>query len=394
MDILNYLNQFDLDIRKTKNARFMDQKVTPDVLCIVADCIINFIGEDESNNITFTSKDIWGHEYSNANVKELFGKTDLNNKNASNEYDKFFQQPMKTMSYAKILKETKIGARIYFTVIKSEILNYISIKENNSLTFLNVYLEKVLKDSGLWVEFENFFEMNNKDSLVILKKKYEEFIINNTPINGSLEVRRIFTKVLNPLAFKRKLHGVERGQFSSDIISNPQLFYNRKNWRDISKKKGETRGEYDLRNNEEKEVFKQKQKAYVKYSLSKAKGIVRKLHSPTSEIDDEFSNGNATHVHHIFMKSDYPIISSHIENLILLTPTQHYTKAHPNNTQIINRDYQLSCLLHKINSIEIHSNTYSKEDLLFVIKEGLNKEFDPNISYQDLKIELQNIYNQ
>ena len=32
--IKNYLNQFDLDIRKTRDARFMDQKCTPDVICL------------------------------------------------------------------------------------------------------------------------------------------------------------------------------------------------------------------------------------------------------------------------------------------------------------------------------------------------------------------------
>jgi len=36
-----YFKSFDFDIRKTKNARFIDQKVTPDVLSIVADCILN-----------------------------------------------------------------------------------------------------------------------------------------------------------------------------------------------------------------------------------------------------------------------------------------------------------------------------------------------------------------
>jgi len=45
MDIIieNYLNEIDLDIRKTNNARFMDQKVTPDVLSIIADSILEFV---------------------------------------------------------------------------------------------------------------------------------------------------------------------------------------------------------------------------------------------------------------------------------------------------------------------------------------------------------------
>ena len=54
MDIFNYLDDLNLDIRETHNARFMDQKVTPDVLCMIADCIINFIDTDESNNRIFS----------------------------------------------------------------------------------------------------------------------------------------------------------------------------------------------------------------------------------------------------------------------------------------------------------------------------------------------------
>ncbi len=42
-DIIAYLKRFDLDIRKTGDARFMDQKCTPDVVCFIADCIINTI---------------------------------------------------------------------------------------------------------------------------------------------------------------------------------------------------------------------------------------------------------------------------------------------------------------------------------------------------------------
>ena len=41
--ITSYLNQFDLDVRKSGDARFMDQKCTPDVVCFIADCIINAV---------------------------------------------------------------------------------------------------------------------------------------------------------------------------------------------------------------------------------------------------------------------------------------------------------------------------------------------------------------
>jgi len=38
-----YLNTIDLDVRKTGNARFFDQKVQPDVLSAVCECILHCI---------------------------------------------------------------------------------------------------------------------------------------------------------------------------------------------------------------------------------------------------------------------------------------------------------------------------------------------------------------
>ncbi len=389
--IETHFNNSNFDIKVTNNARFMDQKVTPDVLCIIADCILNFIETQDCDTVEFNSSDIWKHDYSNTNIQEIFGKTDVTNKKAKNEYDKFFQQPLKALAYAKILKEDKRGGKIYFSILNKEILEFISIKERNTLDFLNMYLEKVLKNSGIWYLFENFFVDNTKEKFNLLKSEYEQFIIEHTRINGETEVRRIFTKIINPLAFKRQKHGTSKGFFSKDIISNDVLMYNRKNWRDITKSKSETRDEYELR---AKNEIKKSKDAYVKYTINKATNIVRKLHTPISEINDNLSVGDATQVHHIFMKSEYPQIESYIENLILLTGTQHNTKAHPNNnTRIVNKDYQLLCLLAKSDSIEKYYNTYSKEDFLFVLRVGLNTEFTNNIEFGEIKEKLVELYN-
>ena len=51
-NITNHLQNFDFDVRKSKDARFMDQKVTPDVLSIIADCVLNY---DADRNIEFTN---------------------------------------------------------------------------------------------------------------------------------------------------------------------------------------------------------------------------------------------------------------------------------------------------------------------------------------------------
>ena len=89
------------------------------------------------------------------------------------------------------------------------------------------------------------------------------------------------------------------------------------------------------------------QDAYESYQVTKAMNLLRKIQIE-SEVKDQFANGEATQVHHIFPKSQFPMIVHYLENLIKLTATQHFTKVHPsNNTQVINKDYQFLCLIAK-----------------------------------------------
>lgn len=92
-EIEEFLNKHNYDIRISHNARWIDQKCTPDVLCIVADCILNYIYD--KGNIEFTSKAIWFYDYTIQNVHDIFRKVQVNSISATNEYDKFFGQPIK-----------------------------------------------------------------------------------------------------------------------------------------------------------------------------------------------------------------------------------------------------------------------------------------------------------
>jgi len=382
--IEEHLNKYNFDIRESKNARFMDQKVTPDVLCIIADCVLQFLKKDVDKS--FTTKDIWDSDYANENVKDIFNKPDVLNNKASHEYDKFFAQPLKMLSYAKILNEEQKSRKNNFKINNKELLEYISIKEKNSLNFIILYLDKVLKDSKIFYLFDNFFRNQTKENFEALKSKFEKFIIENTNIKETLEPRRIFTKILNPLSFSKKSHGTKKGFLSKNTIDYDELMYNRRNWRDLSKKKDETREEYKNRN-------EKKEEAFVKFTIEKAKRLIRQRHKNVSEVKDELQNAPATQVHHIFPKNEYKEIESYLENLILLTPNQHLTKAHPNNnTKIIDRDYQCLCLLYKSDSImesveNIKDGFYSKDDFIFVLKKGLGDECDLNSqkSFDEIK---------
>lgn len=389
-NIKKHLKQYNLDVRRIGDARFMDQKVTSDVLCIIADCVLQFVCGNVAKE--FTTKDIWESEYANKNVKNIFNKPNVSDTKARSEYDKFFAQPLKMLAYSKVLNLKKKGNRNVFIVNNINLLNYISIKERNALSFIVIYLEKLLKDSGVWNLFENFFNKNDKDNFVGLKDGFKDFLYKYTKINSSnkYEPGRIFAKVINPLAYDRKLHGTKGGFFSHDIIGYDELMYNRKNWRDIFKLRGETRQEYKSR---AKRIIENRKNAFVKFTIGKAKRLIRVRYQDVSEVRDKLAIGQATQVHHIFPKSDYPEIESYLENLILLTATQHSTKAHPqNNTRIVDKDYQLLCLLSKSFSIkksveELKDGFYSKEDFVFVLNTGIKTDdkFNMNKTFEEIK---------
>lgn len=117
-----------------------------------------------------------------------------------------------------------------------------------------------------------------------------------------------------------------------------------------------------------------------------------------SEIKDQWGNGDATQIHHIFPKHKFPQLAHYLENLIKITATQHYTKAHPNNkTKDISIDYQLVCLLAKSDSIEksLKKNEmyYRNESFIYCINTGLTKELKLDLTFRQIKAELATIYN-
>ena len=95
--ISNHFKDLDLDVRKSKDGTWIDQKCTPDVVCFVADCINEYVKTKIENgekleDITFTIKDIWGQDYSRNSIA-MFGKPDI--EMTSNEYDKLFSSTYK-----------------------------------------------------------------------------------------------------------------------------------------------------------------------------------------------------------------------------------------------------------------------------------------------------------
>lgn len=374
---LDFFNKFDYDVRKTRDARWIDQKCTFDVVSIIADCIIEYI---ENIKEEFTVSDIWHSDYSRNNVIEIFSKPDPELR-ARHEYDKYFGQPIKLLSYSRILSTRKEKNRYYYKVNNKELLENIALRPSNALNFLYEYIVKVLKDSELYQGFETFFEKQNKESYINIRQEFIDFTIKHTAINKEVECGRIFTKVINPLAFKLRKLGTEKGRISSKKITMNDLQYNRSNWRDelSGKEKSITREEHTLT------LEQLKSKALKKYTINKAKKDVKRyndqFYSSESEVIQPAESISATQAHHIFAQSDYPEISYYLENLIVITPNQHFGMAHPkNNTQYVDKDFQYICLLAKTRRImenlisESFPKFYNFEDYKFVLNTGLGTE--------------------
>ena len=87
-------------------------------------------------------------------------------------------------------------------------------------------------------------------------------------------------------------------------------------------------------------------------------------------------------MHHIFPSSDFPTIADYLENLIALTPTQHYSYAHPNNnTKYVDLDYQYLCLIEKTGTIRDNLLGRTEGPVIYdfnsyqtVLNTGLNTE--------------------
>ena len=295
--LIQHFKKYDLDIRKKPAGyyRFMDQKITPDVLSFIADCIVNFLG-DKKDNTPFSVKDIWEFSYFIKNTIAVFGKPSPENETAEHEYDKFVAQPLKTLAFAKVLNEKKNGKKNLYSVLNADILEYISQNERNAWHFLVFYIEKVLFDSGFIKNLETFKKKALSDTLTKedfkkLKTRFQSFMRGYTEINGTVEINRIFPKVLNPYSALHQIPGTEKGHITTGRFIYPDLMYNRQNFRDIGKEKTLSRQEAV------KEITVQNE--FISYHVQKAKNIIKRHHS-SSEVKDSLATGMATQVHHIF----------------------------------------------------------------------------------------------
>ena len=352
----DFLSQFnDFDIRQRHDARYVDQKCTPDIVCFIADCILS----TSCATKTFSINDLWEERYFIENCRVIFGKPSPADVSARNEYNKVLCQPLKLLAYAHVLDVEKIDKTLLFTVANAEMLEYISVKERNAYNFMLKFFAKV--------------------------------VAANTPSHSKTDVDRIFHKVFNLFAYSNMLPGS-----NGKLLDWYDLMYNRVNWRDKGKKqKSLTRQQATAA-----EIEQINRDFYIDYQVNKAIRKVRDKQGTISEVHDDLANGIATEVHHIFPKSEFPELASYFENLILLTSSQHRQKAHPkSNFHLINREYQLICLMAKSRTIEDYilqhgESFYTKRSFVYVVNTGTSsRELDESDSFDVIRMFIHTYYN-
>lgn len=363
-DIIQFCNARNYDLRLTHNGRWIDQKCTPDVMWSISDFVLDFVDNVKAQ---FTVRDIWQSDYAKETIAETFSKPGTDEKKAENEYDKVFSQPLCLLCYAGVIKDVSTNSRHLYEIENRDVLEYIAKNDTYSLRFLYVYIEKVLRDSGLFPVFNAFFNSQDKAHFNAMKQAFIDFYHEHTPIKKDFEPKRIFTKVLNPLAFRLKKKGTEGGHMSTTLITKADMMYNQDNFRDVYKDKPKdmTRKEWlelhpDI---DRRDGYFEQQMSHSKKQLKRFIAEYRNNISELTMFADGHDDMTApTQMHHIFPRNEFPAIMHYIENLIALTPNQHYGFAHPNNnTQVVDLAAQKVLLIAKTYSIKQNLENSSEE---------------------------------
>ena len=379
--IIEHLEKLDLKFKKDKDIpKFCDQKTQIDVVECVSLCILNYKKKN-----WFTKKDIWFSKFSVDHVYEVFRKPISTDKKSKKEFDKFFAQPKAFLTFFGVLIREKKSNAYYHTIANRKILEYISDNQNNSLNFMYLCFVFFLKqNSELKKKVDDFFKTQDKTSFQELKETYEIFIKKHTKIENDNEPRRTFTPFINLLAFKNIKKGTQGGRLSSDFIHRDELIYGRPNWKDIATKKprGKTRAEWHI-----EYLEKQDEEKALTTTEAYAKKCIKEKYG---EISEYSKSAGAHATHHIFPRSFHFKLCGFKENLIRITPDEHFTKAHPkNNTQKIDENFQIELLKAKLNSIETSfknkENFYDLKNFIFILNIGFNINLPDDLTVNDLK---------
>ena len=394
--ITSHLEQLDLDIRKSHNARYFDQKTKSDVVELLARCILELIKNDSQK--IFTNRDIWKMEIFENEANEYFNKPKPSDSGAGSEYNKFISQPVLLFLYSGLLSGKKEGTTWHYQCKNMDLLLYISKRPQFAGRFLAEYYEKIFRKSGLGQPLDNFLRKQDVNTLNQLKEDFYCLLYKYTPIGnkgakgsqpGHTETNRIFNPTLNLICAKHRTKGTEKGRVADHVIRSDELQYNRLNFRDMWKEKEMPR----------KEAMMTELKRYEAYSRSqeaKAKHLIKQMYGDMPMYLDGLHTSPIMEVHHIIQRSQKPEFAGHVENLINLSPTQHKGQAHFSNNKVrtsqTNLEYQRRLLIANSfyieKSLERNEVYYAKPQLIDLLKYGLELDVEEECTFEDLRITI------
>jgi hypothetical protein len=379
--INDYLSSLDLNLRQKDSLAFANQKIKADVLEIIAELIIK---HTDDNQNPFTSPELEKNEANIDIISRTFSKPLINDPLAASEMDKFFSQPLKYLSFYKVLKLETVSNRNYYTVLRKDILEYIKSSTFNSLQFI-IFANKnfLINNLELKIHFDNFFFNQNQTTYSKVKLEFERFINKYTYVVNIAEPRRVFAPFINPIAYELKKKGSIGGRISPRIIVYSDLKYNRPNFynESIGVPPGMTRQEYlprYLATIDEQSGFDAEERTSI-----------RKVKNRHAQISEYSGQTGASEVHHIFTRSQFENLRCYRENLINLTPNEHRNQAHPNsNFSIVDENFQtklLFCKLESIkNSIFLNDTFYKLQNFTKVLIVGYNKNISLNSNFNEV----------
>lgn len=389
MDLNGYFSNIFLEKNNTKKGIHFEQKITPDLLWCVAASVLSVIGQDSEQ--VFSDNDIRSSNYFNSIMGDYFTKPKQGD-NTENEYNKVSSYQLGLLVYADVLEQVADRPKKY-KVKNLGMLQFVATNDHSALLFLEAYVEKLLEDNGLKTSFEIYKQRPTQENYVLLKDKYWDWARIHTGVRTAHPTHswRVFNKIFNLYAHKNGLPGQKSARVRDGVCPFQYLIYNKTNFRDVEMPTGVARR--DFRNSLEVD---QNDPSVITALVNRSKNDIKTRH-PQSEVSghDSYEENVGIHVHHIFPESQYPRFSFLKENLIALTPGQHYQHAHEKgNTQRVGKRFQLICLQHKLKNIQASivagDGFYSLNIFISILKSVFGNEVNTEFSLSQVEDFLQN----
>ena len=367
IEIIEYLDSQTFNGYYGKNdSQSIDQKCTFDILNLNSKCLVNFY---EQGKKEVCINDFILSEYSKfiyQNKTSHNGKAILRNETYK-EYDKIFGNTLEMLAYANIIEKIKKKKVRYFKITNINLIKKLANSEDACIAFICHYVWLLVKNDLQIVDL--LFKMANDPYNKNLKNKFKlstiNWIKNNS--NRDKDSSQISQKINNPLFYLfelKKYHSNKKTKIFNQGLND--LSYFRIHVRDKNKKSGLTRKENKnliINENEcNEESYSKIKKVILEANIFYCEELGISLKN-VSEYSKKNECNDSLHVHHIWPQSfwdpekkDQWIHKNMYENLIVLSPNEHYGIAHEKNTKYLNQENLNDILICQYEKIRLLQN--------------------------------------